>query len=163
MMIVGFVFSLEEKSPSYVRGDHNFTSQLILTSALYPLRPCADSARKSKTAKLQPSTPSTTNTIHPSCLRSPIRGGISVDPLLILFLSPNLTPASIKAIFSRLGASISKHSDKRIVREVPRHSAAQGLVASVEKGGVLTCSGISQAAQPFVAALLRFHFRSDPS
>jgi hypothetical protein len=40
--------------------------------------------------------------------------------------------------------------------------AAQALLASVEKGGVLTCSGISQASQPFIAALLRLHFRSDP-
>jgi len=40
--------------------------------------------------------------------------------------------------------------------------AAQALLASVGKGGVLTCSGISQAAQPFVATLLRLHFPQRP-
>jgi transcription-repair coupling factor (superfamily II helicase) len=40
--------------------------------------------------------------------------------------------------------------------------AVQRLVESAEQGDVLSCSGISLAAQPFFAALLRFQFRQRP-
>jgi transcription-repair coupling factor (superfamily II helicase) len=40
--------------------------------------------------------------------------------------------------------------------------AAQALLRRVEQGGVLSCAGVSAAAQPFLAALLARHFPARP-
>src|SRR5262245_51868683 len=46
--------------------------------------------------------------------------------------------------------------------QVSTTPAVQSLVRRVENGGVLSCDGISQSAQPFVAALLRHIFPTRP-
>src|SRR5579862_6841973 len=64
--------------------------------------------------------------------------------------------------FTGLARDTSIPAASSLFAAVSKTPAAQDLLRRVERGGALSCAGISPAAQPFLAAFLRQSFPKRP-
>ena len=56
----------------------------------------------------------------------------------------------------------AEKATSNLFADILKTPAVQSLARRLERGGVLSCAGVSQAAQPFFAALLRELFPKRP-
>ena len=61
-----------------------------------------------------------------------------------------------------LAQNATASATSSLFADILKAPAVQCLARRLEHGGVLTCAGVSQAAQPFFAALLRKFFPQRP-
>ena len=61
-----------------------------------------------------------------------------------------------------LAQNAAASATSSLFADILKAPAVQGLAQRLEHGGVLTCAGVSQAAQPFFAALLQKFFPQRP-
>jgi transcription-repair coupling factor (superfamily II helicase) len=73
-----------------------------------------------------------------------------------------LDPGAARAKLGALANPPSTAANDPLFAAIAQTPAAQALLRRVEAGGVLSCAGVSAAAQPFLAALLARHFPARP-